>query len=111
VITVAIDGQSAEDLELAAIDAGAVDVTSDDGQLEIYTEPGDLEAVRAALEAQQAQIVNAERTLVPTTTVALDSKHAAQMLRLVDRLEELDDVQKVYSNVDIADEDVEAYAG
>jgi YebC/PmpR family DNA-binding regulatory protein len=111
VITITINGHSTDDLELAAIDAGAVDVTSDGEQLEIYTEPGDLEAVRQALEAQKAQIVNAERLLVPTTTVALDSKHAAQMLRLVDRLEELDDVQKVYSNVDIADEDVEAFEG
>jgi transcriptional/translational regulatory protein YebC/TACO1 len=48
---------------------------------------------------------------VAKTTVALDSKQAAQMLRLVDKLEELDDVQKVYSNVEIADEDVEAYEG
>jgi YebC/PmpR family DNA-binding regulatory protein len=111
VITIAINGHSADDLELAAIDAGAVDVSLDGDQLEIYTEPSDLESVRQALEAQHAQIVNAERMLVPTTTVALDSKQAAQMLRLVDRLEELDDVQKVYSNVDIADEDVEAYEG
>ena len=70
-----------------------------------------MERVRQALEAHKLEIVNAERSLVAKTTVALDSKQAAQMLRLVDKLEDLDDVQHVYSNVDIADEDVEAYDG
>jgi YebC/PmpR family DNA-binding regulatory protein len=111
VITVALDGHDAEELELAAIDAGAVDVSADDEYLEVQTEPGDMDRVRHALEAQKVPIVNAERALVPKNTVALDSKQAAQMLRLVDKLEELDDVQKVYSNVEIADEDVEAYQG
>lgn len=111
VITVALDGHDAEDLELAAIDAGAVDVSADGDQLEVQTEPGDMDRVRQALEAQRVAIVNAERALVAKTTIALDSKQAAQMLRLVDKLEELDDVQKVYSNVEIADEDVEAYQG
>jgi YebC/PmpR family DNA-binding regulatory protein len=111
VITVACNGHDAEEIELLAIDAGAVDIQADGDQIEIQTDLADLERVRQALESQHLEIINAERALVPKTTVALDSKHAAQMLRLVDRLEELDDVQKVYSNVDIADEDVEAYAG
>jgi YebC/PmpR family DNA-binding regulatory protein len=112
VITVALNGQDAEEVELLAIDAGAVDVLADGeaDQIEIQTEPSELEAVRQTLEAHNLEVVNAERSLVAKTTVALDSKHAAQMLRLVDKLEELDDVQRVYSNVEIADEDIDAYA-
>ena len=111
VISVTLHDGNSEELELAAIDAGAIDVTVDGDTLEVYTEPETLEAVRIALQAHKADITNAERSLVPSTTIALDSKHAALMLRLVDRLEELDDVQKVYSNVDISDEDLEAYDG
>jgi YebC/PmpR family DNA-binding regulatory protein len=109
IISVAIRDGNAEDLELAAIDAGAVDVSSDGETLEVLTEPENLEAVRKALDASKADIVNAERGLVPSTTITLDSRHAATMLRLIDKLEELDDVQRVYSNVDFADEDIEAY--
>ncbi len=111
VISVTLHDGNTEDLELAAIDAGAIDVTIDGDTLEVLTEPDTLEAVRLALQSQKADITNAERSLVASTTIALDSKHAAQMLRLVDRLEELDDVQKVYSNVEISDEDLEAYEG
>lgn len=111
VITVTVNGHSPEEVELLAIDAGAVDVEADGEQIEIQTEPSDFERIRQAMEDQKLAIVNAERSLVPRTTVALDSKQASQMLKLVDRLEELDDVQKVYSNVEIADEDVDAYTG
>ena len=111
VISLDIKGQDPEELELLAIDAGATDVTQDGDEIEVQTELGDLEAVRQALEDHKVQILNAERSLVPSTTVALDRQHAAQMLKLVDKLEELDDVQKVYSNVEIADEDLDAYAG
>ncbi|HVA91568.1 MAG TPA: YebC/PmpR family DNA-binding transcriptional regulator [Chloroflexota bacterium] len=111
VISVALNGHDADDAELLAIDAGAVDVARGDDELEVQTEPSDLEAVRAALEGKALNILNAERTLVASTTVSLDRQQAAQMLKLVDKLEELDDVQRVYSNVDISDEDMEAYDG
>ncbi|MGH2346608.1 MAG: YebC/PmpR family DNA-binding transcriptional regulator [Chloroflexota bacterium] len=112
VIAVATNGHDPDEIELLAIDAGAVDVArGEDNELEIQTEPSDLDAVRIALEGHDLEILNAERTLVPSTTVTLDRAQAAQMLRLVDKLEELDDVQKVYSNVDIADEDMDAYEG
>jgi YebC/PmpR family DNA-binding regulatory protein len=110
VITIALHGD-AEDLELAAIDVGALDVSTDEDTLEVLTEPERFEAVRLALEARKAEIVNAERGLIASTTMALDSKHAAQMLRMIDRLEELDDVQRVYSNVEFSDEDLAAYEG
>jgi YebC/PmpR family DNA-binding regulatory protein len=111
VITVALKDGNAEDLELAAIDAGAIDVSAAEDTLEVLTEPGDLEAVRQALEATNAEVVNAERSLIASTSLALDSKQTNQMLRLIDKLEDLDDVQKVYSNVEISDEDMEAYEG
>jgi YebC/PmpR family DNA-binding regulatory protein len=112
VISVAITGHDAEEVELLAIDAGAVDVApGDDGEIEVQTEPADLDSVRIALEGHKLTILNAERTLVASTTVALDRQQAAQMLRLVDKLEELDDVQKVYSNVEISDEDMDAFEG
>ena len=106
VITATLNGHDVDELELLAIDAGAVDVIRDEEQIEIQTESADMDAVRQQLQARHVEILNAERALVATTTVELDSKQAAQMLRLVDKLEELDDVQKVYSNVEIADEDM-----
>jgi len=111
VITVAVNGHDPDEIELLAIDAGAVDVLRDEDQLEIQTELADFDLVRQALERQKLEIVNAERAMIAKTTVALDSKHTLQMLKLVDKLEELDDVQKVYSNVELSEEDIAAYAG
>ena len=67
--------------------------------------------VRTALEAKKLQIVRAESTLVPKTKIDLAEKEAMQTLRLIDRLEDLDDVQNVYTNAEIADEIAEKYAG
>jgi len=111
VITLTVNGADPEELELMAIDAGAVDVTAQDGEIEIQTEPNDLETVRRALDDGKAQIVSAETTLVPTNTVALDGKQALQVLKLVDKLEELDDVQHVYTNTDFSEEVLAEYSG
>ena len=100
-----------DDLALLAIDAGAVDVKAEDGAVEIYTEPGDLETVRRAVESAGAVISSAETSMVPETTVELDSKVAAQVLKLLDRLEELDDVQRVYSNAEFSEDILEQYGG
>jgi YebC/PmpR family DNA-binding regulatory protein len=95
-------GQDADDLSLAAIDAGAEDVSADeDGQLEIVTQFQDLKHVQDELTGAGMQVVNAERTMVPKTTMALDEKGMEQILRLIERLEELDDVQTVYTNLDL----------
>jgi transcriptional/translational regulatory protein YebC/TACO1 len=69
--------------------------------MEIYTKPDTLEKVRAALEAAKIKVESSELQMVPETMVTLDEKGATQALKLLDRLEELDDVQNVYSNVDI----------
>ncbi len=88
----------------AALEGGAEDVDGSDGLWEITTDPADLQAVRAALEGAGVEIESADITQMPVTTVELDASKAQQVLRLVDALEDLDDVQSVYANFDIPDE-------
>jgi YebC/PmpR family DNA-binding regulatory protein len=103
VITVTADGAQAEEIELAAIDAGAEDVKSEDSVVEVITAPNQLEAVRRALTEQKIAIASAELAMVPKVTVDLSDKEGEQVLRLLDRLEELDDVQRVYSNAEFSE--------
>jgi len=110
-LEVPIEGRDAEELELAAIDAGAEDVVAGAEYVWIYTAPEDLEDVRKSLEAQSIRVTSAEISLEPKNTVTLEEKTGLQTLRLIDKLEELDDVQNVYSNVEISDEIVEKYHG
>ena len=108
-ITVKIDGLDADDLALNAIDAGADDVKIESGYVEIYTMPEDLETVRSVLEAKKIPIASAELLKVPKTMVQLDDKAAMQTLKLLDKLEELDEVQHVSSNADFPDAVLEQY--
>jgi YebC/PmpR family DNA-binding regulatory protein len=104
VITVNNPGaHSVEDVELAAIDAGAEDVSSGEGVVEIITSPTELEAVRRGLSEQNFAIASAELSMIAKTTVDLNDREGEQILRLLDRLEELDDVQRVYSNAEFSD--------
>jgi YebC/PmpR family DNA-binding regulatory protein len=103
-ITVELDGVGAEDAEMAAIDAGADDIKESDGVLEVYTDKSDLDAVRKALDGQQLKISSAELVMVPKASMELDEKSATSVARLIDRLEELDDVQRVFINAEISDE-------
>ncbi|PWT73431.1 MAG: YebC/PmpR family DNA-binding transcriptional regulator, partial [Chloroflexi bacterium] len=99
---------------LEAIDVGAEDVdpyNEGDEELTLYTDPASLDNVRSALESKKLKVVRAESTLVPKTKIDLAEKEAMQTLRLIDRLEDLDDVQNVYTNAEIADEIAEKYAG
>ncbi len=114
IIEIPLDQQDVDELTLGAIDAGAEDVETPlpaDEFLTIYTEPSQLEAVRTALEAKKVPISRAETTLIPKTKVPLDEKDALQTLRLIDRIEDLDDVQAVFTNAEIADEVAEKYEG
>lgn len=95
---------SADDVALAAIDAGAEDVKVDGTSLEIYTPPQQLETVRKALEGANVSIASSDVQMVPSTTMALDEKAGERALRLLDGLDSLDDVQRVYSNADIPDQ-------
>lgn len=86
----------------AAIEAGAEDVTTlDDGGFEVLTTPDLFGRVQDALSANEFQSIHAEVALVPSTKALLDSDSAPKLLRLIDNLEDLDDVQEVYSNADI----------
>jgi YebC/PmpR family DNA-binding regulatory protein len=111
-IAIAPDGQDADEVALAAIDAGAEDVDTDDpAAIEIFTSPADLERVRQALEAAGVAIDSAESTMVAKQTVELDSTRARQALRLVEQLEDLDDVQRVTANFDIPEDVFAEVAG
>jgi transcriptional/translational regulatory protein YebC/TACO1 len=78
--------------------------------MEIYTIPALLDPVRLALEKQKVKVTNAETTMVPKTLVETDNDTALRILKLVERLEDLDDVQKVYTNLEISDEVVEQFS-
>ena len=96
----------------AAIEGGAEDVQpTDDGGFEITTAPGDLNGVQKALDDAKIAYASAELTMLPQTTVDIAGKEASQVLRLVDMLEDNDDVQKVYANFDISDAEMEAVEG
>ncbi len=112
VISVERDGRDADEIGLAAIDAGAEDVdTSDEDRIEIYTAPGDLEAVRRRLEEAGLPIESAEQAMIAKQTVELDPARARQALRLVEMLEDLDDVSRVTANFDIPEEVFAEVAG
>lgn len=103
VISVPADGVDADEVQLAAIEAGALDVSSDEDEVEVLTDPGELETVRQALDAADIPVARAEVAHVPKNVVPLDEKAAIQTLKLLDLLDELDDVSRVYSNADFPD--------
>jgi YebC/PmpR family DNA-binding regulatory protein len=103
-ISVPVDGKDSDEITLTAIDAGAVDVMEEDKALAIYTELEDMERVRTALEDSGLTAETAERAMVPKTQVSLDAQKGAQVVRLIERLEDLDDVQSVSTNLDLSEE-------
>ena len=109
IITLDVDEDRAEDTALLAIDASADDVKMEDGYLEIYTRPEALESVRKEMEEHQLTTSSVEISMVPKSTVSLGAKEAQQTLRLLDSLEELMDVQRVFSNADFPDDVLDAY--
>ncbi len=104
IITIARTATDEETLFNIAIEAGAEDVRSDEENYEVVTQPEDFGAVRQAVETAGIAIANAEYTMEPTDTVQLDSKDAELMLRLMERLEDDEDVQNVHANFDIPDD-------
>ena len=87
-----------------ALDAGAEDVREDDSNFEVITAPEDFEAVKAAIDASEIKYLDAEVTMLPQNTADLKGKEAEQMIRLMDMLEDCDDVQKAYTNADIPED-------
>ena len=111
-ITVARNGKDADEVALTAIDAGAEDVdTEADDAIEIYTTPGELESVRSALEGAGVSVDSAESAMIAKQTVELDAAKARQALRLVELLEDLEDVSRVTANFDIPEEVFAEVAG
>jgi len=108
-ITVEIKELDAEELALQAIDAGAEDVKVENKYIEIYTKPEELEMVRTVLEQKNLPIASAELSMVPKSMVELEEKAALQTLKLLDKLEELDEVQHVSSNADFPNSILEKY--
>jgi YebC/PmpR family DNA-binding regulatory protein len=95
---------SEDDLMLAVLDAGAEEINDLGDAFEVVSEPTDLVAVRTALQDAGIDYDSAESPLVPTMSVPVDEEGARKVLKLVDVLEDCDDVQNIYSNADISDE-------
>jgi len=100
------DKVDADTLMEAALDAGAEDVVESSDTIDVVTTPADFDGVREALAARNLEPANAEVSMEPSTTVGIEGEEAEKMLRLSDGLEDLDDVQNVYSNFDISDEEL-----
>jgi YebC/PmpR family DNA-binding regulatory protein len=111
VILVPADGASEDDILVAGLDAGIEDVQLDGDTYTVTTQPTDLQAVRKALEDADVPISSAEATMLPSVTVPVaDESTAKQVLRLLEALDDCDDVQNVYANFDIPDQILEAVA-
>lgn len=105
------DSSDPEELALKAIDAGADDFSVDGQEVEILTDPTQVDDVRRALESSGASVTNAEVAMVPKTQIDLPNDQTTAVMRLVERLEDLDDVTRVYTNVHLSDEVLAEAAG
>jgi YebC/PmpR family DNA-binding regulatory protein len=108
IIHVNADKIAEDDLLTVALDAGATDLRRVEKAFEISTAPAEMDAVRSALEQKKVPVLDAEVTFVPQSTVRVEGKDAHSVMKLIEALEELDDVQAVYANYDIPDEVLEA---
>lgn len=105
-----VDAEKIEEDDLLglALDAGATDMRRVEKVFEITTAPGEMDAVRVALEGKRVPVIQAEVAFVPQSTVRVEGKEAPAVLHLIEALEDLDDVQNVYANYDIPDDVIEA---
>ncbi len=103
------DDRDQDEIFDIAVEWGADDVVLGQDLIEIYTTPDNFQTVREAFESRGIQLESAEITMVPKTTITLEEKQAFQNMSLINALEELDDVQAVYSNLDISDELMAAF--
>lgn len=109
VVVEQVSSEMAEELELAAIDAGADDVSFDEGNLELSGAPGSLDAMTELVKSQGLEPTSATLSMVPTSLAMLEAELATQTLRLIDKLEDLDDIQSVFTNADFPDDALAAY--
>ncbi|HLY33740.1 MAG TPA: YebC/PmpR family DNA-binding transcriptional regulator [Jatrophihabitantaceae bacterium] len=108
VVIVPDNGLGEDDVLMAVLDAGAEEVNNLGDSFEVVSEAGDLVPVRTALQQAGIDYESAEMSFLPTVQVPLDEDGARKVLRLIDTLEDLDDVQNVYANFDVSDEILEA---
>ena len=111
VVMVEGDGVDEDELMMVALENGAEDVAEDGSQWQVTVDPAEFMQLRGALEKAGIAYASADLTMIPKTTVEPTEKEARQVLRMVDALEENDDVQDVYANFDISEEILEAVAG
>ena len=104
IILVPKDTADEDELMMAALESGAEDVEEQESDYRVVTSPEEFTAVRAALDEAGISYENAEITMEPQNSIDLDAGTAKQTLRLIDALEENDDIQEVYANFDISDE-------
>lgn len=107
--TIVLDKKSVNEDELMelALEAGAQDVREEENEFEIITDPPSFEEVKDAIDQRKIKYIEAKISLIPQTTVKLEAGKAEQMLKLMEKLEDNDDVQNVYANFDIADDVME----
>ena len=104
IITLDGDKYTEDAVMEAALDAGAEDISASDGVIEVSADPSDFEAVAKALETNNFETTSAEISMIPEAPVSLDKDATGKLIRLVEKLEDNDDVQNVYHNVDIPDD-------
>jgi YebC/PmpR family DNA-binding regulatory protein len=110
--TIAVDGaRYSEDDLMVAVEAGAEDISVEENIVEVVTQLADFAAVRAALEEAGIEIESAELAYVPSSQVPIDENHTRSLMKLIDALEELDDVDAVYANFDVPADVLERVAG
>ncbi len=110
--TIMIDSESySEDDLMVAVEAGAEDITADEDMFEVIAEPGDFVAVRTALEEAGVEIQSAEMAYRPSSLVPLDESQAGKLMRLIESLEDSDDVSAVHANFDVSADVLERVAG
>jgi len=111
IVTVDKSAVDEDTLMLAAMDAGAEDIRAEGDIYEVLSAPEDLQSIRQALTDAKIPFTEAEITRLPKNTVRVEGKEANQVLRMMDQLEDLEDVQQVYANFDIPEDLLEAAAG
>jgi len=102
-------GVNEDDLMELALDAGAEDVREEENEFEVITNPGLFEQVKKALDCKNVKYIKAQVTMIPQSTVRLEAEKALQMLKLMEKLEDNDDVQNAYANFDIPDDIMERF--
>jgi YebC/PmpR family DNA-binding regulatory protein len=107
-VTIERNGTDEDTVLMAALEAGADDVRTTEDGFEVYTAPGELAGIAESLRASGLTVASSDMTMVPTTTVRVEGREAQQVLKLMDALEEHDDVQQVHANFDIPDDELEA---